>query len=479
MNLQIRCPNFFTGNFFTGKFLAGRRSVVLGLFMLLAWNAAICGADIAGPRGIYTLGSGRDNANTPVDERVTGIRDYDFVDGYTLRLHWEDVDLGGGVYDFGVINEAIGLLESNHNATTMNLEMLVLTPPTYIVDNATETWEHFKAGTLPMPWDPAAQQGYADLIAALANHSVFDTAAGAMVPLAQHPVLGSLNASVPGISGIRDNGGNSGLTKLVDLPSYDRQKFIDAVLQAVGTNRNAFADQAGFLGYFSMTDSENANFGGETLNETLIGALLTEFNNPGQPHVGLFQELLSDVGPNPANTLGVNLLAAKDDTYIMFQALASWLNPHTGADKMTSMNPSNGIELGFNNYGATFFELYLSDIDGAQNGAVDAEGNPLIDRLAAWHDFLEALAADFDLDGDIDSSDLATWQSGYLADGLSGADFLSWQRNLGHVQPPGVSSLQSVPEPSGALLVGVAVGLLVSGWIRSRRVVIDVGLLGF
>ena len=447
--------------------------LLLGTPALIVATASNGLADIAGPRGIYILGSGRDNANTPVDERVTGIRDYDFVDGYTLRIHWEDVDLGSGQYDFEVIGEALALLENNQHATKMNLELLVLTPPSHIITNAAQTWQHFKAGTLPVPWDVTTQQGYADLVTALANHSVFDAAAGAMVPLAQHPVFGSLNASVPGISSIRDNGGNSGLTKLVDLPSYDRQKFVDAVVQAVGVNRNAFADQFGFLGYFSMTDSENANFGGDTLNETLLGALLTDFNNPGQPHVGLFQELLSDVGPNPSHALGQNLLAAKDDTYIMFQALASWLNPHTGADKLTSKNPSNGIELGFNNYGATFFELYLGDIDGAQNEAVDAAGNPLIDGLTDWHDFIEALASDFDQDGDIDGEDLAEWQAGFQTAGLTAGDFLNWQRNLGH-QQPGATPFNIIPEPSTALLASLAFGLY---RFRSRRFVIGVGLL--
>ncbi|NOR28881.1 MAG: hypothetical protein GQ540_10195 [Lutibacter sp.] len=52
-----------------------------------------------------------------------------------------------------------------------------------------------------------------------------------------------------------------------------------------------------------------------------------------------------------------------DDTYIMFQALTSWTSPFTGVDKVTSGNPATGIELGYTNYEARYYELYISDID--------------------------------------------------------------------------------------------------------------------
>ncbi len=421
--------------------------------MLLLFGADPSRADIAGPRGIYVLSSGRDNANTTIDERLASIRDYDFVKGYTLRVHWEDVDLGNGVYDFDVIDQALAQLQTNQYATRLNFELLLLSPPQHLVANATETWEHFKAGTIPVPWDPVAQQGYADLISALASHPVFDVASGTHVPFAEHPTLNSLNASIPGISSIRDNGGNSGVTKLVDLPSYSRTTFADAVLQSVAVNRNAFTNKFGFVGYFNMKDNENSNFGGETLNDTLLGALLTDFNNPGQPHVGFFQELLSDIGPNPAGSLGGNLLAVENDTYIMFQALSAWLAPFNPnhVNKVTSKNPATGIELGFSNYGATFFELYIPDIDGAQTGAVDAAGTPLIDDLRAWHDFLESLASDFDSDGDIDAGDLSLWQSTFGHD-TNGTDFLAWQRHFGHLAPSHPVQSTTIPEPGTAVL---------------------------
>ena len=290
---------------------------------------------------------------------------------------------------FSVIDEAISQLQAHQFARKLNLELLVLTPPQYVHSSALETWQHFKAGALPVPWDPAIQQAHANLVTALASHAVFDATVGANVALSQHSTLESLNASIPGISSIRDNTGSSAPMKIVEHASYQRQLFVDTVAESVARNRDAFDSKAGFLGYFDMTDGQDT-FLGESLNDALIGRLMTDFNNPNQPTLGLFQELLSDQGPTEASALGENLLRVSDDTYIMFQALTSWQNPFRGADKVLSMNPSTGIEHGYETYGATFFELYIRDIDGAVDGAVDANGVPLIDGLRFWNQHLTA-----------------------------------------------------------------------------------------
>ena len=69
-------------------------------------------------------------------------------------------------------------------------------------------------------------------------------------------------------------------------------------------------------------------------------------------------------------------------------------------------------------------------------------------------------SADFDLDGDVDSDDLAQWQGDYGANGDSdadgdgdsdGADFLAWQRQFGSGVDP-VAASQIVPEPSDVVL---------------------------
>jgi hypothetical protein len=60
------------------------------------------------------------------------------------------------------------------------------------------------------------------------------------------------------------------------------------------------------------------------------------------------------------------------------------LNPTAVA----SGNPATGIAHGYNDFGAKFFELYVSDLDAAQNGGLDANGHPLLADLQAWDTFL-------------------------------------------------------------------------------------------
>jgi hypothetical protein len=84
---------------------------------------------------------------------------------------------------------------------------------------------------------------------------------------------------------------------------------------------------------------------------------------------------------------------------------------------------------------------------------------------------LPSYAADFDEDGDVDGDDLARWQSGFGEDVLhgdgnadadsdaDGADLLTWQQQVGS----GVSAAatgQTIPEPSAAMMLVMALGAL-------------------
>jgi hypothetical protein len=81
--------------------------------------------------------------------------------------------------------------------------------------------------------------------------------------------------------------------------------------------------------------------------------------------------------------------------------------------------------------------------------------------------------SDFNDDGHIDAQDLALWTSGFGdspaaqfdgdADGdqdADGADFLTWQRNLGAI------SATAVPEPSAAVII---LAIAVVSPLRCRR----------
>jgi len=291
------------------------------------------------PKGIYVLSNGNTTGN---------IRDYDFVSGFTLRINWGELEPSQGNYDYTTIDEAISKLQDINQKLT--LEVLVFNTPQYVLDGAAETWS-FSTGS-PVPWDTFGLNAWDTMAEALANHQVA-LADGTMVRLADHPTLESVDAPIMGLSGIRDTSG-----ELVNLVSYTREKFINAISASVHSMRKAFPTKFGFIAAFKMDDADIVN----PLDEAIVNQLMTEFNGSGQLTLGFFQELLSDVGPLP-DTMGALLNMVASDTYIMFQALTSWTSPFTGGDKVTSGNPATGIELGFTNYGARYYELYISDID--------------------------------------------------------------------------------------------------------------------
>ncbi len=107
---------------------------------------------------------------------------------------------------------------------------------------------------------------------------------------------------------------------------------------------------------------------------------MQDFNNPSQPTLGFFQETLSDSAPQTGN-LGKYLFAAKDRTYILFQALTAWSRPFTGADKVSSGKAATGIQFAYETYDATYVEIYLADaLDPSQ-----------VDDLRKWNTVLTGL----------------------------------------------------------------------------------------
>jgi len=122
------------------------------------------------PQGLYILSTGVNNPNTPQDDRLANIRDYDFVSGYTLRLFWSDIETSQGVYDFSVIDAAINQLAPLNQG--LSLEIFTGEEPQYVRDGASATYLDHRGNVTPVPWDPFAQERHAALYAALGNHVV-------------------------------------------------------------------------------------------------------------------------------------------------------------------------------------------------------------------------------------------------------------------------------------------------------------------
>lgn len=411
--------------------------------------------------GIYSLGAAVNNPNTPQDDRLSNIRDYDFVSGYTLRLFWKDVETSQGVYDFSVIDAAIERLVPLNQG--LSLEIFVGEEPQYVLDGSSATYVDHRGGTNPVPWDSFAQQRQAELYAALGNHVV--PSAGAPHLLRDDHTLLAIDAAPAGLNfGVRDL--NNGIRS---HPDYTQQRYIDAVVNGVAATAAAFPHDANFLAFIGFSDGQP----GTPIDQQLIERLAPLYNGPGQTELAFFIENLSDDGPVPqpnGTGAGNNLLEWTDlGGATMMQALDSWLAHRPDRDpQLDSLTPAAGIELGFDHYGTRFFELYVADLDGAASGALDAAGRPIIDDLRAWQAILtaeDAPNADFNDNGVIDANDLALWQSHFGAaddatplpgdangdQQVDGADFLIWQRQfasnaaiLGTVVPE--------PAPSSAIV---------------------------
>jgi hypothetical protein len=307
------------------------------------------------------------------------------------------------------------------------------------------------------------------LFAALANHIV--TGAGGAHPLIQDSTLRSIDAAPVGLNfGVRDI--NSGIR---NHPQYTQQKYVDAVVDGVHNAAVAFPNDTNSLAFFAFTDGQP----GVPVDEQIITRLAPLYNGPGQARLDFFIENLSDDGPVPlasgagtGNNL-VDWVSAGGDT--MMQALDSWLQHSPDRESLLdSHNASTGIRLANNYYNTRFFELYVSDLDGANNGALDAAGRSIVDDLRYWNSRLTAadLPGDYNFNGTVDAADYVLWRkttgSGdRLANddtaGTGTDDFTRWQSKFGQIASSASSvgnvANVAVPEPTVVMRLA-AVGLL-------------------
>jgi hypothetical protein len=453
-----------------------RSARVLSTTVALALYALARPTMADSPAGIYSLGQARNPTNTPGDDRLAGIRDYDFVSGFTLRLFWHDLEPMLGQYNFGVIDEAIKRVSAI--GQSLSIEIFTGNEPQYVLDAASATYTDHRGGVNPVPWDPFAQARHAALYTALGSHVV--TGAGLPHPLSLDPTLKSIDTAPAGLNfGVRDL--NDGI---ITHPQYTQERYIDAVMTGVAAATAAFPHDQNFLGFFSFDDGAD----GPHVDDQLIARLAPLYNGPGQPQLAFFAENLSDEWPAPlpnGNGMGNNLQDwAAEGGATMMQALDAWLDhPPERADQLASLNPATGIELAYDLYDTRFVELYLPDLDGAAEGALDATGRPIIDDLRYWNDFLtegatQTSPADFNQDGQVDADDLPHWEDGHGrtagatithgdADGdadVDGADFLTWQREHGS---GAAAAVAAIPEPA-ALALAAAALLPALGGVRRR-----------
>lgn len=332
------------------------------------------------PRGIYVLDTGGPSTYTttfgkPVSLRDGAIRDLPFVDGYTLRVAWADVEGAPGEYDFHVVLNALSNLPEGQKLS------LILVPPepaSIAAISGVETWDD---GGTPRarPWDPVLMERRRALVSALAAV----TADGAT--LGRHPRIEVVNPYLAGgFTGIR----SPSSARLHDIPGYSRERFLDAVRDELSSLQDAFPGKLVQIGFWPVKDLEDASYDGVAAWEWLRRRILAEFDGVRRPRVGFFMENLAArrdgpyPGPftaTPVTGFASALFASRETTWSAFQMLGSWARPFNDAHVLSTLNgtPADAMEWAYDTYRAEYHEVYAPDVDepGFRSG------------LQAWHDF--------------------------------------------------------------------------------------------
>lgn len=350
--------------------------------LFVVTDPAAASARFSRPRGVFVLDSGGPANYTTTFGRTISLRDANlrnlpFVDGFTLRFAWSDVESGStpGHYDFHIIRNLLDKLPAGQRLSLI----IVPSEPAYIASTpGVQTWSD--AGTLrATPWDPYLRERRRAMLQAMGGLLNGGTA------LRDDPRLDLLDPYLPGgFTGIRDP--NS--TPLRNLPGYTRQRLLDAVRDELHALQKEFPGKFVQIGFWPVTDNENSAYGGIAAAEWLRQQLLAGFNGITRPRVGFFMENLaakrialdSEVfSGTPVTGFAGALFASRDDTWNGFQMLGSWVRPFNDGHvtNNTFGTPNDAMEFAFNTYRAEYHEVYVGDIDHPAY-------QPALQR---WHDF--------------------------------------------------------------------------------------------
>jgi hypothetical protein len=329
-------------------------------------------------KGIYML----DNGHGPNRLASLSYVNRPWIDGFAWRMGWRDFDQGttAPLYNFSALASAITNLQAMNKS--LSLQIAVQEVPDYVVANAQETYVTTVAApgsntystVTSVPWDTSSLNYYRNFLSALANYRVDDTFSHTSKPLKDHPTLGPLRVSVIG----REYVGRDNFRDLATIPSYSRANYIQATKDCLRAVQDQFPSKPLHVGFFSVKDGIRS----PSLSSVLLGALDQEFDGVTRPHLGLFEELLTGVKPNPSGLYAQNLFTGRaNGSPILFQALGSWRDHYPGQWTVGDDSPGNGFSHGYTNYGAVYYEMYLADLSYP----------PFQSVFESWHNFLASL----------------------------------------------------------------------------------------
>jgi dienelactone hydrolase len=356
--------------------------------LMVVTDTSAAAAQFSRPRGVFILDSGgplnyTTTFGSTISLRDANLRSLPFVDGFTLRVSWSDVESGTtpGHYDFFNIQNLLNKLPAGQRLSII----IVPTEPAYIATTpGVQTWSD--AGlTRATPWDPYLRTRRRALLDAMGS------LVSGGVALRNDPRLDLLDPYLPGgFTGIRDP--NS--TPLRNLPGYSRENLLAAVRDELITLQQEFPGKFVQIGFWPITDAQDASYSGVTASEWMRQQVLAEFNGLTRPRVGFFMENLAArrTGPNvepysatPVTGFGSALFNSRNATWNGFQMLGSWTRPFNDGHVTNTLHgtPNEALEFAFNTYRAEYHEVYIGDID-------NTSFQPAMQR---WHDFYASTAS--------------------------------------------------------------------------------------
>jgi hypothetical protein len=190
-------------------------------------------------------------------------------------------------------------------------------------------------------------------------------------------------------------------------------------------------------------------------------------NDPGEENDSLLKFTLGSTG---VSTIDVGLLADLDGAVIDIDDTAGFFAANPAAS-LTLIDAAGGFG---NVYTLTVNEQAVGPAGAGKNftlapGDAGQFNVQIVPSPGGGERLVVSaggggFAADFDNDGDVDGNDLTLWRNNFGPanavgdadnDGdTDGSDFLTWQRQVGSTSAAPAAS--SIPEPSAALLLGVA-----------------------
>lgn len=289
---------------------------------------------------------------------IDNVVDKPFVDGVLIRVYWSLVEKTEGTYDFSKVASVIK--QAKALGQSVSIANLVVATPSWLLAKC-ETFNSGSFGSVCVPWDVTMLSAVEKLATAISNYQVDGVA------LKDHPTVKQIDAPIGGIQSIR-------LTKFPT--GYTAAKLQDGVFRSVRAWAGAFPTKHIYVGLFGITDGVN----NPTTAESLRDGLLAEFDGVSNPRVNFFQEVLSGSAPSLTSDLGKVVADVKSKTSIMFQACGEWSKQSTWSwcNWASNDTPDAGLSHGYNNFNATYFEIYQADL---LNEAYS-------EQLQKWHDTL-------------------------------------------------------------------------------------------